>query len=372
MLHRLTVGAVLLLLTATLSGCGSMSGLVAPARAPDAADAGPRLQRVFVASSRAADVANDARSDTLTYMSYAVSVPPGHQTGRPPQQINFHPTAARDFVVDTGETYGSAASFDSAVASHARRAFGAPEEAFVFVHGFNTDFFESVYQLAQIGHDIAIPASMVLYAWPSNGHLFDYVHDLDSVAFARDGLERVLDDLAASGVKRITVVGYSMGAALVMETMRQMKLVGSPQFFAHLGGVVLLSPDMDIDLFRIEAERMGGLPQPFVIYGAPKDFALELVSRYLAANEPRLGSLPDPGVLAAFKLTYVDVTNVPHYRQPGHLPIATSPTIIDAINALPRADLVRYAQTAAAGGVPGANVTRYGNLTYVRLAAVAP
>jgi esterase/lipase superfamily enzyme len=369
MLRRLTVVAALLL-TAALSGCSSFSGLVAPAAAPIAINAEPALQRVFVASSRASAGSPDERSDTLSYGSYTISIPAIHQVGRPPSPVLLKPNAGRDFLVASAETYGSAKGFDRAVASYAH-SNGAPEEAFVFVHGFNTSFLESVYQLAQIGYDITIPASMVLYAWPSNGHLFDYVHDLDSVAFARDGLERLLDDLAASGVKRITVVGYSMGAALVMETLRQMKLVGSRQFFDHLGGVVLLSPDMDIDLFRIEAERMGGLPQPFVIYGAPRDFALELVSRYLAGNKPRLGSLPDPGALAAFELTYVDVTGVPHYRQPGHLPIATSPTLIAAINALPRADHVRYAQGAAAGAVPGASVSHYGNLTYVRLAAAA-
>jgi hypothetical protein len=112
---------------------------------------------------------------------------------------------------------------------------------------------------------------------------------------------------------------------------------------------------------------MGGLPQPFIIYSAPRDPALRMLSTYFTAKKPRLGSLPDPAALAGLDLVYMDVSNVPHYKQTGHLPVATSPTMIAAINALPRADLVAYARRGAAGDIPGAGVTRYGELTYVTL-----
>ncbi len=353
-------------LVATLAGCSSLSGLVA-AKAPVAYAS---TERVFVATARTPASLSSVRaerSDKLAYAAFDVGIPPTHEIGRTPQQSSVRPVFNQDFVLSEGESYTSPRGFGDAVNSYAASHYGAPTEAFVFVHGFNTSFVDGIYQLAQIGNDIKSPASMVLFSWPSNDRMTDYLHDVDSVAFARDGLEQLLNELAASGVKRITLVGYSMGAALVVETLRQMKLVGSTGFFSKLSGVVLLSPDMDIDVFRVDAERMGGLPQPFVIYSAPRDPALRVLSTYLTAQKPRLGSLPDPSALSGLDLVYVDVSNVPHYRQEGHLPVATSPNMIAQINALPRADLMAYARIAAAGGVPGAAVNRYGRLTYVTL-----
>lgn len=350
-----------------LAGCSALPGLID--RSPQAASGGA-TERIFVATVRSTEgitAIKAERSDGLTFAAFGVSVPPTHEPGRTPQQSSVVPNPIRDFMLAGQDNFTSADGFGKAVSSFASSHYGDPSEAIVFVHGFNTSFVDGIYQLAQIGADIETPASMVLYSWPSNDRIIDYLHDLDSVSFARDGLERLLNDLAASGVKRITLVGYSMGAALAVETLRQMKLVGSQRFFSKLGGVVLLSPDMDIDVFRADAERMGGLPQPFVIYSAPRDPALRVLSTYFTAQKPRLGSLPDPSVLAGLDLTYVDVSNVPHYKQPGHLPIATAPSMIAAINSLPRPDLVTYARLGAAGRIAGAGVTQYGELTYVTL-----
>jgi esterase/lipase superfamily enzyme len=349
-----------------LSACGSLSGLVAHAVDTNSL----AIQPVFVASARAQEpdgAMAAGRADTLSYAAYDVSIPPGHQPGDDPQHTSRSPTPARDFIIADGRRLAGSAAFADAVVSYAAAEYGGPSEAFVYVHGFNTSFSEGIYQLAQIGHDLEIPATKVLFSWPSAGEMKDYIHDLDSVAVARDRLEDLLNSLAAAGVKRITVVGYSMGATLVVETLRQMKLVGSQRFFARLGGVVLFSPDMDIDLFRASAERMGGLPQPFVIYGASKDKALHAVTEWLTAGAPRLGAPPDFAALADLQLIFVDVGNVPQAKQPGHLPVATSPEMIAAINRMPRADLLLYAKSAAAGGVAGAVVQTYGKLTYVAL-----
>jgi esterase/lipase superfamily enzyme len=314
--------------------------------------------------------ASGARADRVTYAAFDVSVPPTHEPGSPSRDKSPTGDPAHSFVVAGGGGFADVAAFGRAVLADAGTRGTAPE-AFVFVHGFNTRYTEAIYQIAQIGNDLALPQAGVVYAWPSTGRIVDYMHDVDSIAFARDGLEQTLDGLADAGIRRIVLVGYSMGAALVVETLRQMKLVGSDRFFARLGGVVLLSPDMDVDLFRIEGERMGGLPQPFVIYGAPHDMALGAVARVLAADKPRLGALPDPDALANLNLLYVDVSNIPQHPQPGHLPVATAPSMIAAINAMSRPDLVTWAVGAAAGAVPGATVTHHGKVVVVTLPAPA-
>jgi len=358
--------AVLIVVLPALAGCTTLGDFARPL----SATATPVVQPIFVASAR--KIGSDgsygaARSTELTYAAYNIGIPPNHRPGMVARAGHGKPNPMTEFAILNGEHLAGAGAFERAVVTHAAGHYDGPAEAMVYVHGFNSSFDESLFQLAQIGTDLKIPAAKVLYAWPSEDELFAYIHDLDSVAFARDGLERTLEDLAASGVKRIVVVGYSMGAALVVETLRQMKLSGSPRFFGKLGGVVLLSPDMDVDLFRIEAERMGKLPQPFVIYGSPNDTALNMFSRLVMEGRPRLGALPDPRLLEGLDVTFIDVRNVPRTPQIGHLVVATSPAMIAAINDMPKADLVLYAQSAKAGKIPGATVEHFGGMTSVVL-----
>lgn len=367
MVVRHSLLAVLAVVLPILSGCTSFGGFARPL---PAITASPVTQSIFVASTRTIEpdgTYGSGRSAELSYTEYEVSVPPDRLVGTVARAGFGKPNLSTDFAVTGGKRLAGAGAFGKAVVSQATGRYGGAAEALVYVHGFNSSFRDSVLQFAQIGNDLEIPAAKVLFAWPSEDKLFAYIHDLDSVAFARDGLERTLEDLAASGVKRIVVVGYSMGAALVVETLRQMKLAGSPQFFGKLGGVVLLSPDMDIDLFRLEAERMGTLPQPFVIYGSRDDPALNMFSRILMEDQPRLGAPPDPRLLAGLDLTFIDVRNVRRTPQTGHLVVATSPALIAAINDMPKADLVLYAQDAKAGKIPGATVERFGNMTSVVL-----
>jgi esterase/lipase superfamily enzyme len=50
-----------------------------------------------------------------------------------------------------------------------RRVASGKRRLFVFVHGFNTNFDEGVYRVAQIVHDSEMNAAPVLFNWPSRG-----------------------------------------------------------------------------------------------------------------------------------------------------------------------------------------------------------
>ena len=46
---------------------------------------------------------------------------------------------------------------------------------------------------AQLSHDIGIPGSILIYSWPSRATKgTGYAYDLDSMLFARDGLEQTI------------------------------------------------------------------------------------------------------------------------------------------------------------------------------------
>ena len=98
--------------------------------------------------------------------------------------------------------------------------------------------------------DFRLPGIGVHFSWPSAAHPLGYTYDRDSVLYARDGLEQLLRQVSAAGPDRIILVGHSLGSMLVMETLRQMEIRSPAWAQRNLGGVVLVSPDLDVDVFR--------------------------------------------------------------------------------------------------------------------------
>ena len=69
---------------------------------------------------------------------------------------------------------------------------GKARRAGVFVHGFNVNFQEALFNLAQISNDAELDGAPVLFAWPSAASATAYVADKDAVTASRDGLADVL------------------------------------------------------------------------------------------------------------------------------------------------------------------------------------
>ena len=106
-------------------------------------------------------------------------------------------------------------------------------EAVIFVHGFNNNFAEGLYRVAQFSHDLKLPGTIVHYSWPSAANPLGYVYDRDSALFARDGLENLIEEVADAGATRILLVAHSMGAALTMEALRQTAIRGNRCRIVH-------------------------------------------------------------------------------------------------------------------------------------------
>jgi esterase/lipase superfamily enzyme len=357
--HLRLLPAVLLL--AVVAACSALGqrGVIKANLDPAA-----ETQTVFVASTRTRGPDGSwgrERGERIIYSRHVVSVPPSRVAGQVPRfDIRlFDPT--RDFVVTQSTDYESGAEF-----AHAVKAASAADEAFIFVHGFNTNYSNSLYQMAQIGADIDVSGARILYVWPAQRRLSGYLRDTREAIAAGAGLIELVETLAGAGVRRIVLAGYSLGAVVVVEALRDLSARQSPAL-RRLGGVVMLSPDIDTLAFRRAAIAMGGLPQPFVVYGTPTDLALKAPAAVLGKGVPRLGTMTHPEVLADLQLIYVDVGYVRQVRANGHLPVVTAPSMIEEINAMDHPDMVRYAVDAAAGAVPGADVRRYGKLTYVTL-----
>ncbi len=70
----------------------------------------------------------------------------------------------------------------------------------VFVHGYNTRFDEAAFRLAQIVHDSGAEVTPILFSWASWASLGAYPYDRESAALGRDGLEALIEKLAAEPV----------------------------------------------------------------------------------------------------------------------------------------------------------------------------
>ncbi len=324
---------------------------------PEAARLG-RVHTVFVATTRAVEADGQfgaGRSPVVHYARYDISVPPSHRLGHI-EWPHGTPDPRRDFVTTRADRFANSRGFARALHRALRARPADQREVVVFVHGFNNNFAEGLYRMAQLMNDFALPGVAVHYSWPSAGNPLGYGYDRDSMLFARDGLDRLLRVIKQAGGRRVLLVGHSMGALLVMEALRQTALEGQGDLRARLRGVVLISPDIDIDLFRQQAARIGRLPQPFVIFTSRRDRALRL-SAGLTGQKERLGSVSDVRALANLHVTLFDVSQFSE-GVTGHFVPATSPALIKILAHLQKFSAAfANGRPARPGLIPGTVLT---------------
>ncbi|MGI3169789.1 alpha/beta hydrolase [Pseudooceanicola sp. C21-150M6] len=319
----------LFLLIIFTAGCGNPA--VVHYR-PEVAGIGSERDILVVTDrARSADGFLDGhRSEKLRYLNVSVSVPPEREPG----SLNFGPRAANpktDFMLTAETALGERAQFRQALRQRLSALPRSQREVVIFVHGYNTSFGWSVVRLAQLSEDFQLPGVSIAYSWPSAAHPLGYTHDRDSALFSRDGLESLLRDVFASNAENVLLVGHSMGGLLVMETVRQMDLVDPGLLQRELDGLVLISPDIDINLFRAQARRITALPQPFAILVSQRDPALRLSSRVNGRSE-RLGIVSNLEELGDIPVTVVDMTAFSGTARDNHFAIGTSSALISLLS----------------------------------------
>lgn len=274
----------------------------------------PRQVSITVATNRARNAAtggySDARAPTLNYEAFTISIPPNHEV----TQIEW-PKAAPDpktsFVVTDRKVLPALAL----AASPSRSPASGTRDILIFVHGYNYNFAESLFRLAQIVADANLREKPILFAWPSAASATGYVADKDAVTYSRDDLVSLLTSVAGDPkIGNITLFGHSMGGWLVAEALRQLRLTGQDRVIERLGDVVLAAPDIDIDVFHRQVQIIGALTPPMTVLVSPDDRAL-MISGRLAGSRNRVGSADanDPRVqalAAANGIQVIDISNL--------------------------------------------------------------
>ena len=344
-------------LSLALAACTPRGTLVVD---PAAASVGT-VESVFIGTTRGIDPKSGddfgrERRHSARYTRLDVSIPPEREPG----EIHWpspHRTAdpARDFVSTSAMLYPGAPAFRADLARELAKAPRGRREATIFVHGFNTTYAEGAYRLAQLGHDLDLPGVLVNYSWPSRGHALAYGYDRDSALFARDGLEDLLRQVDAAGAGGVLLVGHSMGAALTMEALRQIAIRGDRRLLRKIEAVVLISPDIDVDVFRAQATVLTDLRNPIFVFTSRKDRALRLSAR-LSGEASRLGNVSDVSELGDVRVTLLDTTAFA--TGSGHFNVGNSPMLLTILSRIKDVDDVLAAdQSTRTGLLPGAVLT---------------
>lgn len=293
---------------------------------------------VFVATNRAFEDQHytAGRNEGVEYTRFEVSIPPDRELGEITWARGQEVDLRREFAVVQANRFSTQAGFRSDIGQALQALPPNDREVVVFVHGFNSNFAAGLFRVAQMAHDYDVPGIVTHFSWPSAGHPLGYAFDRESAMFSRDALEDFLRDLSAAGANRILLIGHSVGAHLTMETLRQIRISGNDAVLRDLSGVVLISPDIDIQVFQTQARAVEPLPQPFVVLTSPQDRALRL-SAGITGQENRLGSLGTIAAISEFEITLVDISafEAGSGDWTNHSTFATSPSLISLLSGLP-------------------------------------
>jgi esterase/lipase superfamily enzyme len=313
---------IIIVLAAVLAGCAGRPG--PEVLVPTAATPGAKLQQIYVATTRTRATPSENaftsdRANTLNFASFKVAIPPGHTSGNiewpegtPDPRVNF---------VTVDQAVLSDAVFREAVAPAGQR--GAKRKVLIFIHGYNNNFQESLYRLAQLHADAGMDSVPILFAWPSQGRVAAYAEDKDAATQSRDDLVALLKVVANSPqVGEIMVLAHSMGCLVTADALRQLRIDRQDRVIARLRRVILAAPDIDVDVFRTQLQTIGPLSPPLTLLVSKDDKALAF-SNIIGGSRARAGALDieNPAVREAAlkaKVQVVDISTLQSRDRQNH------------------------------------------------------
>jgi esterase/lipase superfamily enzyme len=274
------------------------------------------VQRVYFATDRTlscdcspvVDFGGDqAASGSVRYGKADVSIPLTHTIGEleTPSlwRLEFRADPVKHIVVATS-SLEPVSVFQADVAAAAKRS--PRHDAFVFIHGFNTTFQDSLRRTAELAHDLRVAGPAIDYSWPAKGDVQDYLHDENDVAWTTPHLEQFLSDISAMrGVSTIHIIAHSMGNRALAEALADFG--NRKGQMVRVSDIVLAAPDIDAGRFKEIADAFHRAAPHVTIYASGADRALQISHGF--HGYPRLGDVdPIPLVLPGFD--FIDATAI--------------------------------------------------------------
>ena len=319
-----------LMLTAALTACG---GRPAPeVLLPVASQTGQaREVTMYAITNRAPDGPEGlffgSDRGTLSFNEFRVQL---NLPASAPAPAQADLDLARDFATVERRQYGQ-----SEFRQTLRRQIAARDGSLMmFVHGYNNSYQEALFRLAQLSAAEDSQTVPLLFSWPSAADVRGYVEDRDAAMYTRDNLVQTLIMLTEVQPRgKIDVMAHSLGAWLLLEALRQLRLQGRDDVVSRLQ-VGLAAPDIDLDVFRSQIRTIGKLNPPLTVLVSKDDRALA-VSRRISGGRMRLGmvDVSDPAVQKLGRqagIRLVDLTNMPAHSASRHDRFVAAATLYGA------------------------------------------
>ncbi len=188
-------------------------------------------------------------------------------------------------------------------------------EVMLYVHGFNETFATAAFTTAELCHFLGRADVCAFFTWPasaSGGFLRSYTNTTESAEYAVGHLTKTIRLIAQTpGVKGLQLLAHSRGTAVLLSALRELAIQSiaaglEPADLLKIDNLVLMSPDIDMDVARQKIELFGSDPdlisrwsaarlphllrERLTIYASPTDRAL-LVSTILFRSRKRVGAL---------------------------------------------------------------------------------
>jgi len=185
-----------------------------------------RIQKVFYGTNRKptgkkrlSEYFGGERSPNNSPVSYGiceVSIPMNHKKGNvesPFLSLKFledpkkHILVTKIMPVNAKELFSS---INEQLSSNSNK--GTNKDAVVFIHGFNVTFDDAAKRTAQVAYDIGFKGAPIMFSWPSDGALSQYMSDREDVTWSINHIEQFLTDVVdKAGAKKIHLIAHSMG-----------------------------------------------------------------------------------------------------------------------------------------------------------------
>ncbi len=232
-----------------------------------------------------------------------------------------------------------------------RLAKSGTGDVYIFVHGYNVNFANPILMSAELWHYMGYRGAFICFAWPASPNNTAYMRDLYATTQSTRSFRILLDFLEEQeDIKKIHILGYSMGTGMTIQTLYEKKLASGdmpPEEVRRrgkIGNVVLANSDMDRGLFGTYLlEGLADLTDRITLYTSSKDIVLKGAD--VIHGEPRMGQYMkekqwDPAIREFYenndKLDLVEVSNAPNITATGgHFYLTQSPWVSsDAILSL--------------------------------------
>ena len=192
-----------------------------------------------------------------------------------------------------------------------RLAIAPRKEVVLFVHGYANTFADAALNMGELCHFLGREFVCAVFSWPAGSSkivLLGYDVDRESGEFATEDLKKTIRVIADTpGLEKIHLVAHSRGTDLLATAVSDLSVEAyitqttlAGRF--KLGNIVLIAPDLDIDVAPTKMWKTGSdpdlpygkVPNPGGVFPSPEFHITVYVSpndKALAASGWVLGSI---------------------------------------------------------------------------------